>query len=115
SLLAPRTDGFVDGTLNPGEFVDVPFIICLVSTAPFSVTVSLLGTVPISPQAPIPGDLNGNGVVDCLDIAIVRASFGRRSGQPGFASRADTNGDGVVDVRDLAFVARQLPSGTRCP
>jgi hypothetical protein len=95
--------------------VDVPFVICLATSAPFSVIITSLGTVPISPLLPATGDLNGDGVVNCVDIAIVRASFGRRSGQPGFDPRADTNGDGVVDIRDLAVVARQLPSGTRCP
>jgi hypothetical protein len=53
--------------------------------------------------------------VGCADIAIVKASFGKRSGQPGFDPRADVNNDGVVDVRDLAFVSKQLPAGTRCP
>jgi hypothetical protein len=65
--------------------------------------------------AKVPGDLNGDGKVDCSDLAIVRASFGKRSGQPGFDSRADTNNDGVVNVRDLSFVAQKLSAGTRCP
>lgn len=63
----------------------------------------------------IPGDLNGDGRVDCNDLGIVKASFGKRSGQSGFDPRADVNGDGVVDVRDLATVARNLPAGTKCP
>jgi Dockerin type I domain len=62
-----------------------------------------------------PGDLDFSAVVDCGDLAIVKASFGKRDGQVGFDPRADTNGDGVVDVRDLAFVARKLPAGTSCP
>jgi WD40 repeat protein len=63
----------------------------------------------------ITGDLNGDGRVDCNDLGIVKASFGKRSGQTGFDPRADVNGDGVVDVRDLATVARNLPAGTKCP
>jgi hypothetical protein len=63
----------------------------------------------------IPGDLNGDGKVDCADLAIVKASFGKRCGQAGFNSKADVNGDCVVDVRDLAFVSQKLPVGTRCP
>jgi hypothetical protein len=59
-------------------------------------------------------DLNGDGVVNCADLAIVKASFGRKSGQPGFDPRADVNGDGVVDVKDLAAVSQQLPAGTTC-
>ena len=60
-------------------------------------------------------DIDGNGTVDCNDLAIVKASFGKRTGQAGFDARADVNKDGVVDVRDLSFVSRQLPAGTKCP
>lgn len=63
----------------------------------------------------MPGDVNVDGVVDCRDQAVVKASFGRRTGMPGFDARADTNGDGVVDIRDLSFVAQKLPAGTTCP
>jgi hypothetical protein len=50
------------------------------------------------------GDLNLDGRVDCADLAIVKASFGKRCGQPGFDVRSDLNKDCVVDVRDLAMV-----------
>ena len=62
----------------------------------------------------VPGDLDQNGIVDCTDLAIVRLSFGKRAGQPGFDPRADTNADNVIDVRDLSFVAQKLPRGTVC-
>jgi hypothetical protein len=52
---------------------------------------------------------------DCNDLAMVKASFGKRRGQPGFDPRTDINNDGVVDTRDLALVSRRLPVGTRCP
>ena len=61
------------------------------------------------------GDVDGDGVVTCTDVAIVRAALGRRAGQPGFDARADLNRDGVVDVRDLASVIRQLAPGVVCP
>ncbi|TFW31038.1 hypothetical protein E4O92_15005 [Massilia horti] len=62
----------------------------------------------------LPGDVNGDGVVDCADLAIVKASFGRRTGQPGFDLRADVVKDGVIDARDLAFVSQRVPAGTVC-
>lgn len=59
-------------------------------------------------------DLNGDGQVNCTDIAIVKASLGKRAGDVGFDPRADVNHDGVVDVRDLAFVTRRVTTGSRC-
>ncbi len=61
------------------------------------------------------GDINGDGKVDCTDLAIMKASFGKKCGQAGFDSRADLNQDCVVDVRDFATVTRQIPAGSRCP
>ena len=62
----------------------------------------------------LPGDLNGDGRVDCSDVSIVRNVFGKRLGQNEFDPVADTNRDGVVDVRDLSFVSQKLVAGTRC-
>jgi hypothetical protein len=61
------------------------------------------------------GDINGDGVVSCGDVTVVKRSFGKRTGQSDFDVRADVNFDGVVDVRDLAIVTQKLPAGTRCP
>jgi hypothetical protein len=73
------------------------------------------GSVEAKEPAIIPGDINSDGKVDCADLAIIKASFGKRCGQSGFDSRADVNKDCVVDVRDLAFISQKLPVGTRCP
>ncbi len=72
-------------------------------------------TIVTGGPTPIIGDLNNDGLVNCADIAIIRAAFGKRTGQPGFDARADVVKDGVIDVRDLAFVSQRLPVGTRCP
>ena len=70
--------------------------------------------VALQPTGAIPGDVNDDGKVDCADVAIVKAAFGSRLGQPGFDPRADVNNDNVVNVLDLAFVTRLLPAGTVC-
>jgi hypothetical protein len=49
-------------------------------------------------EPPVPGDANGDGVVDVLDLLAVIAAWG----QSGVAE--DVNGDGIVDVLDLLFV-----------
>jgi hypothetical protein len=61
-----------------------------------------------------PLDLNGDGVVNCLDLAIVKASFGKKTGQTGFDPRADVNGDGAVNVLDLAAVSQQVAYLSPC-
>jgi len=60
------------------------------------------------------GDLNSDGAVNCADLAIVKASFGKRTGQAGFDPRADINGDGVVDIRDLTAVSKLVPGSATC-
>ncbi len=47
------------------------------------------------------GDLNGDGEIGVLDLAIVAGWFG----QTGDALAGDVNSDGVVNARDLALVA----------
>lgn len=61
------------------------------------------------------GDVNEDGIVDCRDLAIVRAAFGKKTGQPGFDLRADIDLNGLVEIRDLSYVSQRLPAGTRCP
>lgn len=60
------------------------------------------------------GDLNGDGLVNCDDLAIVKAAMGKRTGQAGFDARADLNHDGIVDIRDLSVVAQHVAVGTVC-
>ena len=59
----------------------------------------------------VPGDVNGDGTVDCLDLTTVRTAFGKKAGEPEFNERADVVQDGVIDIRDLAYVAQRLPAG----
>ena len=44
-LTMPQEDGFTDGMLNPDEFVDVPFVICVSERQPFTFVVDVLGAV----------------------------------------------------------------------
>jgi hypothetical protein len=55
-----------------------------------------------------------HGLVNCVDLDAVKASFGKKLGQPGLNPNADVNGDGVVNVLDLSIVAKQVPAGTVC-
>ena len=55
-------------------------------------------------------DVNGDGVVNALDLAEVRANF-MKIGE----NAADVNDDGVVDVLDIVRVTGQLEGGASEP
>ena len=59
-----------------------------------------------------PGDLNGDGVANCVDLALAKFSFNKRTGQPGFDARADVNGDGAVDIKDWTLMTQIVPVPT---
>ncbi|MEO2005307.1 MAG: Ig-like domain-containing protein, partial [Candidatus Poribacteria bacterium] len=58
----------------------------------------------------IPGDVNGDGVVDIRDLVTVATAFGKsvEAGDP-----ADLNRDGVVNIADLVTVATNFGKGSR--
>jgi hypothetical protein len=100
---APRVGGgIVTGTVNADGL-----------SATFNGIARLSTLVGFFPTAVL-GDVDGDGFVTCADMAIVRTSFGRRTGQPGFDARADLNRNGVVEVSDLALVSSQLPTSVVC-
>lgn len=83
-------------------------------SATFTGVAALSTVVGLVPTGEVLGDLNGDSLVNCFDIAIVRNAYGKRLGEEGFDSRADTNKDNVINIRDLAFVSRKLSGGVRC-
>jgi len=54
---------------------------------------------------PVPGDLNGDWIVDIEDLAMIANDFGKRSG---FDPRSDTIASGEIDIYDLVFVASRF-------
>jgi len=52
-------------------------------------------------------DLNNDGIVDILDIAIVAKAYGSYTGHPRWNPKADLNGDAMVDIIDVAKVAKE--------
>jgi Dockerin type I domain len=61
----------------------------------------------------IVGDLNGDGLLSCLDLDIVVAALGSKVGEPRFDIRADLDGDGKVNGRDLFIEARYIANALR--
>ena len=62
----------------------------------------------VDPQ--VTADVDGNGVVDIIDLVHVASLFGTK-GQ----SDADINGDGVVDIVDLVLVANAFGNTANAP
>jgi hypothetical protein len=65
--------------------------------------------VKVTYQAPpstnsVPGDIDGDGAVDVVDLLYLVDSFGKCIGDTGFLPMCDLNRDGCVDVGDLLTV-----------
>ena len=63
---------------------------------------NLDGEMYLRVKPPNPADVNGDGIVNILDLTIIAQGFGTDG------LEADVNGDGVVNVFDLVFVANQF-------
>lgn len=52
---------------------------------------------------PVPGDIDGNGIVDDGDYTALRSSLGRCEGEGGYIPEADFTGDACVAYDDYQF------------
>ena len=55
-------------------------------------------------------DVNGDGVVNILDLVLVASNFGQTG-----ENIADVNGDGIVNIVDLVLVAGEMGTGADAP
>lgn len=54
----------------------------------------------------IPGDIDGNGKVQLVDLVWLALAFGSQVGQPKWNPNADIDGNGVIDRIDLSILAQ---------
>ena len=54
----------------------------------------------------IRGDINGDGVVNIIDIALVASAWGSHPGDPRWDPRCDLDGNEVINILDITLVAR---------
>ena len=61
-------------------------------------------------QRPLPADVDGNGVVNILDLVRIATRLGRTGPDP-----ADVNGDGTVTIRDIVLAAAAMRGDAAAP
>ncbi len=57
-------------------------------------------------------DLNGDNVINILDLTVAAQSYGLHLGQPGYNPLADQNGDNVITIADISLMASRY--GATC-
>jgi hypothetical protein len=77
-----------------------------------STNVSFLSNTPVILTMRYFADLNGDGVINIIDIAIVARAFGTKPGDPNWNEVADLNKDGWINIIDIATVARDFGKTT---
>src|SRR5205823_3169419 len=61
------------------------------------------------------GDASNDNVANATDFALLRNSFGKSQGQPGYDDRADFNGDLVVNSGDFGLLRANFGTGGAPP
>jgi hypothetical protein len=60
--------------------------------------------VPSPTETPVPGDLNGDGGVDILDLQLcVNVVLGTET-TPAIVAASDLNGDSIADILDVQLL-----------
>ncbi|MFL5735056.1 MAG: dockerin type I domain-containing protein, partial [Chloroflexia bacterium] len=61
------------------------------------------------------GDVDNNNVVNAPDFAVLKGTFGKSIGQPGYDNRADFTGDTVVNSSDFTALKTNFGLGGAGP
>ena len=96
--------GSTTSTVAPTTQPTVPTTAPPATTQPVSSTTTTPGGTTTT-LGSSNGDANGDGHANYLDLLILAASYGKRTGDVKYDARADYNKDGIVDYRDLLVLA----------
>lgn len=103
STQAPTSPAFIVGATGQ--------VACSVAVANGNVYgTGLYGLAAIG-MARVPGDINGDGFVDVIDLLCLVDSWASVAGDPNYDPDSDINGDGSVDVVDLLSLVEAWGSG----
>jgi len=76
------------------------------STNILTLNVTHYGPAEIIVDWRMPGDVNGDGVVDANDLTRINRSYGSKPEQLKWDTQADLNRDDLIDCRDLLIVGK---------
>ncbi len=72
-------------------------------------------TVVLMQDAIMPGDANGDGVVDILDVVTIVQYFAGNDPEPFYFHNADSNQDGIIDLLDVIATLNLFTQGKATP
>jgi Dockerin type I domain len=78
------------------------------------VTLTGSGVTPAEMGLMRVGDANNDNVINAMDFTILKSTFGKSMGDPGYDDRADFNGDQVVNTADFTLLRGNFAS-SGCP
>jgi len=55
-----------------------------------------------------PSDLDANGEINIIDIAIAARAYGSTPEEPNWNENADINKDGIINILDIALIAKDF-------
>ena len=109
--------GSGDGSLGTVTFEVVNVQKSTIDVSGYLVALNGLRYLPTFTSAkvivPLVGDVNGDGVVNILDLVVVAANFGEPVSEEG--NPADVNGDGRINIIDLVKVAGAFGTKASAP
>ena len=109
---------FSDVSLASGDFATITFMWSATGFAYGNCTISAYAS-PVENETDIadntlsggtvyvgiPGDINGDGVVDVYDLIVIASAYGFSPSDPNWNSDSDINGDNTIDIFDLILGA----------
>jgi len=101
---------FTDGPGGPRSLVDGNYDLTVLSS---QIVGGLPGGDYVTSIFRLYGDVNGDKVINGLDLTAFRNTFGTIIGSPNYVSYLDSNGDGAINGLDLA--AFRTHFGTNLP
>ena len=107
-IALPDQDGNVMNVIGMPQFSRDGSVVYITATPFSSQTAAYLFAIAVNEPDQIPADLNGDGVVNGIDLGILLANWSIPAGTPGCRGAmpcpADLNGDTVVDGLDLGIL-----------